>query len=466
MNILLINPPIRENEPPRHIPIGLGILTNVLLNEGNNVNILDINAERLNNSAVYDRINLNSKYDIIGVGGLLTTYKYMKWLIPELKKFNPDSIIIIGGGAVTENPTLLLSKTVADIAVIGEGEITMKELTSHMEKNKSLETVNGIAYKENNKIKITPPRPLIKNLDVLPYPAYESFPIDIYLKNVAHAGILGKESEMGIITSRGCPFNCRYCYHIFGRGVRTRSIENVVGEIKYLINKFKVESLLILDETFTLNKRRVMEFCNVISQEKIDIPWSCYARVNLVDREILSRMKKTGCYRVGYGIESGSQKILDLMNKKVTIEQAKEAIKLTRKAGLICGTTWMFGYPGEDYGTIQETIDFCKDLKLSPKFFYTTPYPGSELYIKTKDKILEKYGDEEKYILTLGDVSDFTVNLTEFTDEELMSLKKDTENQLRQIPLSYYPELLLTRYKQYGIKRFVKKGIKKLHKKS
>ena len=467
MKILLINPPVRVNEPPRHIPIGLGIIANVLLSEGHEVKILDINAERLSNSEVKEKIDLKSKYEIIGTGGLITTYKYLKWLIPELKNYNPNSKIVVGGGVVTERPTLLLSRTPADIAVIGEGEITMTEIVSALEKNSSLETVKGIAYKkENRQIQVNPARPLIKELDNLPFPAYDLFPIDVYLHNVSHATVIGKKTEMSMITGRGCPYNCNYCYHIFGRGARTRSVDNVIEEIRYLMEKYKVESIALLDETFTLNKKRVMEFCSKMLLEKIDIPWTCLARVNLVDREMLKKMKQAGCYRVGYGIESGSQQILDNMNKKVTVEQAKKAIKLTRSTGLVCGTTFMFGYPGESLETIKETVYFCKQLLIAPSFFFTTPYPGTKLYKEVKDRIIKKYGDEEKFIEVLGDVSEFTINLTDFSDEELFKLKEESERLLRKIRAHAYPEFIYMRYQQLGlyllIKHFTKKILNKL----
>ena len=200
--------------------------------------------------------------------------------------------------------------------------------------------------------------------------------------------------------------------------------------------------------------------------EKIDIPWTCLARVNLVDREMLKKMKQAGCYRVGYGIESGSQQILDNMNKKVTVEQAKKAIKLTRSMGLLCGTTFMFGYPGESLATVKETIDFCQELLIAPRFFFTTPYPGTKLYDETKERVIRKYGCEEKFIEALGDVSEFTVNLTDFSDEELFKLKEETERRLRKMRMLAYPKLIYMRYQQYGlhllVKHFCKRMLNKL----
>jgi len=452
MKILLINPPIREHALPYELPIGLGIIANVLLGDGHEVKVLDINAERLSQPEVCERVSLQSYYDIIGVGGLITTYKYLKWLIPELKKRNPNSKIVVGGGVVIENPDLLISRVPADIAVIGEGEITMKELASVLESGGSLEKINGLVYKEKGRLIRTPPRPLISDLDSLPFPAWDLFPMDIYLYNVVCASTLGKKTETNILAARGCPYGCKFCWHMFGRGARFRSVDNVVEEIKLLIRKYNVEAIHMIDETFTLSKKRVMEFCDRLIQEKIDIAWSSLARVNLVDEEMLKKMKQAGCFRVGYGIESGSQRILDRMNKGITTKQAERAIKLTRRIGLEVGATFMLGYPGEDLTTIKETVDFCQGLMLTPTaLFYTTPYPGTDLYEEVKSQVIRRYGEEEKFIETLGDAYDFTINLTDFSDEDLVRLGEETRAKLRKIPFYKYLRLAWIEYKRSGI---------------
>jgi radical SAM superfamily enzyme YgiQ (UPF0313 family) len=451
LKIKLINPPIRLTDKPRHFPVGLGIIASVLLDEGHEVSVLDLNAERLNDEEVENRINLNSEYQVIAIGGLITTYKYLKWIIPKIKNLNPNSIIIAGGGVVTESPTLLLSKTPTDFAIIGEAELTIKELIYNLENKIPIHNIKGIAYKKENDIEISPPRPLIKNLDTIPFPAYDLFPTEIYLKNVSHAMLIGKTTEMGIITSRGCPYDCNYCFHVFGRGARTRSVENVIKHIKLLINNYNIDSFIILDETFTINKKRVIKFCDALLSNNIDIQWSCYARVNLVDLEMLKKMKKSGCYRVGYGIESGSQLILNNMNKKVRVEQARKAIGLTRKAGLMVGATFMFGYLGENLETISETNKFCRETLVKPSFFFSTPFPGTDLYFKSLDRILEEYGSEEKYIEILGDVKDFTINLTDFTDKELIAIKRKSEVEIQEVPIYKRLEHLYIRFKQLGL---------------
>ncbi len=438
MKVLLINPPIREDQPPYTLPTGLGIIAQVLENEGHQVEVLDVNAERLSRPEVCNRIS-ELDYDVVGIGGIITVYKYLKWIIPKLKEYSPHSKIIVGGGVATESPALLLSKTPADVAVVGEGEITMKELVSAFENETGLKEIKGIFYREGGEIIQNPPRPLITDLDKLPFPAWHLFPMDVYSHNVELAALIGKKSEMSVITSRGCPFNCSYCFHMFGRGARARSVDNILQEIKELQKRYEVESILFDDETFTISRNRVMEFCNKLLQENIKIPWSCFARVDLVDREMLERMKEAGCYWVGYGIESGSQRILDRMNKGVTVKQAKKAIHLTKEVGLICGTTFMLGYPGENSETITETINFCKELRLTQTFFYTQPYPGTALYEEVKGKIIDRYGDEESFIERLGDATEFVINLTDFSDEELISLKKSAEKK------SLKPSLILRR---------------------
>lgn len=451
MKVLLINPPIRLGQPPHTFPTGLGIIAQVLVNEGHEVKVLDVNAERLSNSEVCNAIS-ELDYDVVGIGGLITVYKYLKWIIPKLKEYSPHSKIIVGGGVATENPALLLSKTPADVAVIGEGEITMRELASALEHETSLKEIKGIFYKEGGEIIQNSPRPLIRNLDELPFPAWHLFPMDVYLHNVELASLIGKKTEMSLISTRGCPFDCSYCFHVFGRGARARSVDNVLQEIKELQKRYRVESILFNDETLTISRKRVMEFCNKLLQENIKIPWSCFARVNLIDKEMLETMKGAGCYWIGYGIESGSQMILDRMNKGVTVEQAKKAIHLTREVGLICGTTFMFGYPGENLETIRETINFCKELRLTQTFFYTQPYPGTALYEEVKEKIIERYGDEEKFIERLGDATEFVVNLTGLSDAELISLKESAEKELLKPSLILHRELEILRsgYKLSG----------------
>ena len=463
MKVLLINPPIRENAKPINFPIGLGIIASVLLEQGYEVEVFDINALRLSKEQVISNLKKFTP-DLIGIGGLITTYKYLKWIIPEIKSLFPDAKIVVGGGVVTENPEILLKATVADYAVIAEGEITIVELLDALITNKDLSVIKGLAYKnDEGNIIVNPKRELIKDLDEAPMPAYQLFPLDIYLENQSHSRILGRQPEMNIITSRGCPFNCNYCYHIFSKGVRYRSIESVIDELKFFIKNYNVHSFIFIDETFTINSKRVIEFCEALKREEIKITWSCYARVSLVEKNLLKLMKETGCYRIGFGIESGSQKILDLMNKKETVVQAERAIKMVRKAGMICGTTFMCGYVGETKETMSETVSFCKKHLISTSFFFTTPYPGTQLYSIVEDKVLSKYKNLDSFLETLGDVSDFVVNLTDFSDDELIKLRDQMNRDVQKIPFIQKPRYYYHLYQQLGVNIFYKRMMNNLH---
>lgn len=423
--ILLINPPIRENALPDCIPFGIGSIASVLEKKGYFVEIWDLNILRITKEEIIKKIDFVKYFDVIGIGGLITTYNFISWLVPFIRKHAPNSIIIVGGGVCSAYPELFFKNNLADIAVIGEGEVTCSELIPAIFEGVELSSIPGIYFQKDDKIMMTSQRKLIENIDTLPYIAWHKFDVEKYMKNVSHAKLLNKKSELTVITSRGCPYRCNYCYHIFGNSARYHSVSYSINYIKYLKETFNPESFLFNDEMFTLSKNRVFEFCEAYLKEKISIPWSCYARVNNIDHEMLTVMKESGCYRIGYGLESGSQSILDNMNKKATVIEAEEAIKITRKVGIYCGYTFMFGYPGESLSTINETIYFCRRNSLEGSMFFTTPYPGTKIFYDFESRIMAKYGSVESFIKKLGDADQFVINLTAFGDEELIMHHKN-----------------------------------------
>ncbi|MDI6703308.1 MAG: radical SAM protein [bacterium] len=418
MDILLIFPPIREDDLPRNFPTGLGIIAQVLIDQGHNVRVLDINGNRWRREEVERRIK-NASYDIAGIGGLITVYNYTKWLIPILKKRNPKAPVIIGGSVGSSIPELILKKTEADIVVIGEGEETIKELITTLEAGGDLKDVNGIWFRDDGRISKTAPREPIKDLDRIPFPCFDLFPMEVYLKNP----VVGIGRDIDLITSRGCPHRCIYCYQIFGRTYRYHSVEYMIELIKLLKKRYRIDFVSFQEDCFVVNKERVYRFCEELLRQRLKIKWSCTGRVNLVTEDMLKKMKQAGCVSVSYGIESGSQEILDRMKKGVKVEQAYRAIRLTRKIGLRAPTSFMLGTPGETKETIQETIDFCKSLNLPlQSIMFTTPYPGTPLYEEIKENGLIK--DEEGFIMGLGDALRFTINLTNFSDQELIHFQR------------------------------------------
>lgn len=439
MKILLINPPIREWAKPNCFPLGLGYIASVLLQEGHEVEVLDINACRWNKKDVEERIKEIS-YDLVGVGGIITTYRYVKWLVNTLKKYHPAKKVVVGGSVGTSIPKIMLERNPVDIVCIGEGEETVKELVNVLQNGGDLSTVKGIWFKENDgSIHKSEPREPINDLDKLPFPAWDLFPMGIYLKNPVGAPNRNKWVDgsstkdmplsMNLCATRGCPYQCIYCYHDYmGYRYRHRSPHSIITEIEYLSTHYNVKYFHFIDDEFSVKKNFVYEFCQRIKglQKELDerITWGCSGRANLMTEELIATMAGAGCVLIGYGIESGSQKMLNRMKKRVTVEQAKQAVRLTQTYLGWADCSFMIGIPGENKETIQETIDFCKQLNLIPEvIFFATPYPGTELYRMAIKQ--GKIKDEEAYAMSLDEQGEkIGVNLTEFSDEELLRIQE------------------------------------------
>ncbi|MEW6667481.1 MAG: radical SAM protein [Thermodesulfobacteriota bacterium] len=430
MKILLINSPIRLDARPNCIPYGMATIANTLRGRGFDVEIYDVNALRPSRSELLETLRRKS-WNVVGLSGLVTTYGFQKWLIPHLKTLNPGAPVISGGGLATSSSDLLFVHSPVDIAVIGEGEATMLELCRVLERGDPLAGVAGIRFRENGQIMTTPRRDLIADLDAVPLPAWDLLPVEIYLANPIWGDQAANSSgfrrdvrvtrSMNVISSRGCPYSCNYCYHLFGRSrYRFRSARNVAAEVETLVDAYGVDFIGFVDDNMMASERRLLRFCDIMEKRRLPVTWGCHGRVTSARPEILERMAETGCVWIGYGIESGSQKILDAMNKKARVAQAREAIRNTRKAGIYPNTTFIFGYPGETLETIQETIDFKKEMGIECGSFFATPYPGTPLYEQIRCRIR----DEEEFILSLGNATEFTINLTGFSDNELFRLKR------------------------------------------
>lgn len=434
MKILLINPPIREWAKPNLVPLGLAYIAAVLRQEGHQVEVMDINAFRWNQGEIEEKIK-KAEFHLAGTGGIVTVYRYIKWLVSTLKKYHPDKKVMVGGSVATSVPRTLMERTATDIACIGEGERTAKEVVWALEKGGDLSQVDGIWYKDKkNGIHATKAREPIKDLDCLPLAAYDLFPMDIYLRNPVGAPNRNKWIDgcpvdntlsINLFATRGCPYKCIYCYHDFmGQGYRTRSPQNVLSEMEMLYQRYGVKYFHFVDDEFVMNKKFLHEFCKKVRESGLGFTWGCSGRVNLMTEDLIATMANSGCVLIGYGIESGSQKMLDIMRKRVTVEQAKQAVQLTQKYLGWADCSFMIGTPGETRKTIQETIDFCKELNLVPEvIFFITPYPGAELYEIAKAQ--NKIGDEEEYVLKLGEQGEqIMVNFTDFTDQELVQLQE------------------------------------------
>ncbi len=432
--ILLINSPIRESQPPKNIPYGLSLIAAVLDRAGEEVVLLDANAYRLSVDEVIEEVK-GSNFDLIGLSGLVTTYRFQKNLIPQLRENFPDAYIISGGGCATSIPREMLTWVPElDLCAIGEGERTIIDIVEHI-KDRDFTDVLGVIHRDSDgKIIENPPRPLMTQaeLDQLPYPALDLLPMeDIYFRNSSIAlsrEALESRRRVDVISERGCPWGCTFCFHnVGGRKVRYQSPKYVVEMIKHFRLRYAIDFVTLMDENMLANKKRAMEFCDLYEEAGLAdvLKWGSTGHPNTIDPEILPRLKECGCTYLEIGGESADNRILREIKKFTTVERLQSALESTLKAGINPVMNFMIGYEGEDLQSIYNTTKFWIKNGFQIYPFIITPYPGSELYYKNLDKILEQYdGNLENYILALGDATELTVNISKFSDPELLGLRE------------------------------------------
>ncbi len=379
MRVLLIHPPtsyalksvLNISSPP----LGLAYLASTIRNEGFDVRIIDCPAEDLSLLELGMRIK---QYDPDVVGITATTPAIPDaYRVAELaKKINPNIIVVMGGPHVSFTSVQTLTECPSiDVIVRGEGEETFAELLRAMEAGGGYEDIRGITYRSGDIIKSNPPRPFIKNIDEIPIPAYDLLPMDRYTINGIRFGT--------IITSRGCPYNCIFCASsaLFGKIFRAHSPERVLEELRILRYEYNIREIEFLDDTFTLNPRRAREISKKIIEEDLDISWSASSRVNTFDYETGILMRKAGAHTLYFGIESGTQKILNFIRKMITLKQSRDAVKTAKKIGFNTLGSFVIGFPIETEQDINKTIDFSRKLNLDyAQYTIATPFPGTYLW--------------------------------------------------------------------------------------
>lgn len=375
LKVALVNPAQVTRYP--QTPMGLALIAAVLEKEGHQVTVVDANVLRLQPEEVVYRV---TDADVVGLTAMTPTVNTAASIAHYIKQTNPNSTVILGGA----HAILLPEETLAtipevDVIVRGEGEETIIDLLRALEHKQPLSKIQGISYRQDGKVISTDARSAIVDLDSLPFLAYHLLPMRGYRPHPPHGRAL---PFAAIITSRGCPYRCSYCSKpVFGDNYRGQSSKRVVDEIAYHKRKFGIKEFAFYDDVFTLDKQRAYAIADEIIERGLKIDWTCETRVNLVDKELLRYLKQAGCYSIAYGIESGSQEIVNTLNKDITLEQAEEAVSLSREVGLQTIGYFMIGSPGESPETIRQTIQFAKNLKLDfAQFSITIPLPGAKLY--------------------------------------------------------------------------------------
>jgi len=395
-NIIFVNPPLTLEErygslsgAANTMP-SLGLLSLAAVVRTNNFNSHIIEASSLGLD-YKDTLEEIFKYspDYVGITATTLSIHNAAKLARMIKKKDKAVCVIIGGVHLTAIPEETMRNFKQfDVGVIGEGEETLIELLKASRDGRDLKTIKGLIVRDGGNLYLTERRPFIKDLNKLPLPAWDllpGFPKAYHPPSFRFKRL----PAASIVTSRGCPMKCVFCDRsVFGNSCRWFSAKYVVEMIKVLQQKYGVREVLIEDDTFVIAKPRLISICEELLKENLNLSWSCLARVDMVEPKILALMRRAGCWQIGYGIESGVQKILDFIGKKITLKQIETALKWTKEAGIETKGFFIIGHPTETIETIEKTINFAKSIDLDDfNIFKLTPFPGSEIY-----KTAHRYG--------------------------------------------------------------------------
>ncbi|MDY6864672.1 MAG: radical SAM protein [Halobacteriota archaeon] len=428
MKVLLVQPYnldyTKASKVPTPAPFALICLASVLRDNGHDVHILDRNLQENSLESEIKKIYP----DMVGITTFTGPMILDALEVAKIVKDNTCAPIVWGGVHPSMLPIQTLENPYVDVVAVGEGEQTILDLAYAIEREKPLEGINGIHYKEDGKIRSNPPRQFVADLDKLPMPAWDM--ID-----------LSKYSSLQLFTSRGCPYNCAFCYNkkFYDCKWRGRSSEKVIEEISYLKSKYKTRWFVFGDDNFTCNRKRLREICNGLIDEGIDLYWRCESRVDHINSEMLSLMEKAGCHVIYFGVESGSQRILDTIDKRITTTIARDAINLCTDLGIASSAAFLIGLPTETEEDLMATKEFALSLPLwgiTVKIY--VPYPGTDLYdycvssgLYTPPQSLEEWGRASSW----GDAS---INVSNVPSDLLERERVEIEEGIKNRNLPYY----------------------------
>jgi anaerobic magnesium-protoporphyrin IX monomethyl ester cyclase len=379
MRILLVNPPSRASQKEELIvpPLGLAYLAAVLEREGHEVKVLDAFARGLSWNEFEEEAQ-REKPDLLGIGGLTPT---LDSTLRAIRICRPHTRYLVMGGPHISVHKQEFFRTCPelDFGIIGEGEESFPALVRRLETGKDPWDLPGLVGPE----RCNPPGPFIQELDQLPFPARHLLPNEAY----RYALWPGKRITT-LITSRGCPYHCIFCdKSVFGSRWRARSPEKVLDEMETVVKDLGIRSMILYDDLFTLDKERAIAVCRGILERGLKISWKCEGRVDRVDEELLSWLKKAGCRLIAYGVESGNQHGLDYLQKGIDRAQIRQAFALTRKAGIRPMAYFILGIPVETFAQGLKTIRFARELKPDyAQFSILSPFPGTKLYAEAKTR--------------------------------------------------------------------------------
>ncbi len=428
--VLLIDPPtytygnfhrIIDNV----ISLGLGYIAGVSVERGDDVRVLDLSAEPMTDAELVGFVK-KFRPDIIGISVTVQTISAARTISMLCKNASENAKIIIGGPHPSQYPEDTLEGIPeADFIVVGEGEKTYGSLLTAIKSKGNLADVEGIMYRSGNDIIRTGPREYIKNLDDVPQIPYYLFPMEKY-KSIIKYSRRHPKHTYSLITSRGCPFQCTFCQKpVFGSKYRMHSAERVIRDIETLVQAYGAKEIVFYDDTFSLDRNRILRICDLILEKGININWTAITRVDLIDFQILKKMKKSGCWQLIFGLESGNQVLLDRIKKGFTLKDVKIKLGMCKDLGICTQGFLIIGLPGETVEMSRKTINYAIELDLDyANFLVALPYKGTEMYetCKKYGKLRDTPGWENYDFLNFSNPIFINDNMT---SDELIKVYKE-----------------------------------------
>lgn len=379
------------------------------------------------------RLILAKNPDVVGITCLTPRAEIVLSLAKSIKEFNPEVKIIIGGAHINAVKEQSLYSTDIDYAIYGESEKALTALLEAIETGKNVEDTPNLIYHKGDKVVMNPAGPFIPNLDEIPLPAWDLLNLEAYIDPAVFDGI-----HMGVITSRGCPWDCLFCSSnvTWGRKTRFRSAENVIEELEQIVHKLDIRNIMFYDDTFTANKKRFLKICNEMVKRKLNLRYYSQIRVDTVDEEVADALAESGCISAAIGVESGDDEVLKTLRKGFKKEQVYKAVAAIKAAGVPLLATYVIGSPGETQESIEKTFKLAKELDThQAKFMICTPFPGTELFRMAVEK--ELLSDN----LSPAEWAGFTyyqhvaANLSKVSIADLLNYQKTAYESFKQRPL-------------------------------
>lgn len=397
--IALIHPPYISNI--KSVPLGLAYISAFLKKHGYAVQLIDMDPMGMDIERLKDKL-IQFCPDAVGISFMTLQAEQAHKIASEVKEISNKIVTVAGGIHASSLPKDTLMNSDFDFVVVGEGEETFREMLEFLNKGEnSYSSIKGLAFKKDGQIQINERRKLIANVDLLPFPDRSNLPIHKYTNS-----ILGKEDNspvFSILSTRGCPYSCVFCasHIIFKRKYRARSVENIFSEIKFLMKRYDARNFDFVDDTLTVDKKRLSDLCDLIIEEGSDISWLCNARVDGFDESIAYKLKAAGCKIVCFGVESGDPNVWKAINKKLNREDILTVHRAAKKAGLTVVSFFMVGNLGESKDSIDKTVQFINEIDSDyPTCSIATPYPGTKMFeLGLKHCMIDSY-DWSHYITT------------------------------------------------------------------